>query len=77
MMLRTGSKIFAACVRRDGAPKPIFRARHAYSTAPGATNSASLPLAGIRVLDMTRVLAGVGDSTEACDLIVSTVADNS
>lgn len=33
-------------------------ARHCYSTAMGE-GSANLPLAGYRVLDMTRVLAGV------------------
>jgi hypothetical protein len=31
------------------------------STAPGSNDSATLPLAGIKVLDMTRVLAGVSD----------------
>ena len=29
------------------------------STAPGTTDTSTLPLAGIKVLDMTRVLAGV------------------
>lgn len=29
------------------------------STAPGTTDASTFPLAGIKVLDMTRVLAGV------------------
>jgi crotonobetainyl-CoA:carnitine CoA-transferase CaiB-like acyl-CoA transferase len=31
------------------------------STAPGTSENATLPLAGIKVLDMTRVLAGVSE----------------
>lgn len=37
---------------------PTSQWRRAYSTAPAADGT--LPLQGIRVLDMTRVLAGVG-----------------
>jgi crotonobetainyl-CoA:carnitine CoA-transferase CaiB-like acyl-CoA transferase len=32
------------------------------STAPGTNDNATLPLAGIKVLDMTRVLAGVSET---------------
>ena len=47
-------------------PRP-YRAsfqRRWLATPVGAAEAATLPLAGIKVLDMTRVLAGVSISTE-------------
>jgi hypothetical protein len=41
------------------------------STAPGTTDTSTLPLAGIKVLDMTRVLAGVGNTiSQSLDILL-------
>ena len=41
------------------------------STAPGTTDTSTLPLAGIKVLDMTRVLAGVRNTiSQSLDILL-------
>ena len=48
--------------------------RRTYSSAASTLND-TLPLAGIRVLDMTRVLAGVSSCVPNCTLVILFIAD--
>jgi hypothetical protein len=61
LMLRSSKRLLTC--PRVGSHCNWRIARRSIATAPTASGDTSnLPLAGIKVLDMTRVLAGVGDA---------------
>jgi hypothetical protein len=60
LILRSAKRVPASLFRGSQSPFASITRRN-IATAPTASGDASsLPLAGIKVLDMTRVLAGVG-----------------
>lgn len=56
-LLRAGFRLRSQAVVRIR-----VQPRRCYATAPGVVDTGKLPLHGIRVLDMTRVLAGVSSA---------------
>jgi hypothetical protein len=72
IILRSSTRAFQASVRNSASNSFQRHARRMLATAAGSGNAANLPLAGIKVLDMTRVLAGVCEKVLFCSSYTDT-----